>query len=117
MFDGEFGKLFENTKKCSEKFGKVDEQEYDPYSGGAGPSEDQTHRNNLALQKVLAKEGIETKLIQHPEFEEPIEVLEIKPGTYVGYDRWGFVGEPEDVPFILDQGDLEDAIKWVKANL
>lgn len=107
--------IFDECRKISEQ--------YEPYSGGAGPSEEQIKKNNLTLQAALQKEGIETELIR-TDFDglldEEIEVLELAPGVTIGYDRWGFAGEVlkgREKGDVLDQGDLEDAVAWAKRNI
>ena len=119
MLEGHFNELFERTKQLSKRF-RVKEQGYKPYTGGTGPSEEQIEQNNLALKKFLAAEGIETEVVM-TDFDGatdiPVQVLQVTPEYTVGYDRWGFVGEPRVEGDELDQGNLDDAMDWVRRRV
>ena len=108
-----FDDMLNETKKVAE--------EYTPYAGPTGPEEEQVVQNNAALQQALGKIGIVTE-IDMEDFgssaEEAVQVVRLAPGISIGYDRWGFVGDPGlevrgELPE-LDQGSLEDAVAWAQ---
>lgn len=90
---------------------------YEPYTGGAGPGEEQIAQNNYALCMALIKQGIPAILVQDPNPEgapaEPEELpLVVKvEDVHIAYDRWGFCTiEVSD----LDQAQWDTTLQWAK---
>lgn len=93
-----------------------------PYTGGAGPSEEQTIHNNKVLAQKLKKIGI--PFVEDTEYAEemwgsPDLLLKIinpksKKPIYAGYDRWGYVvdgaGLTDDG---VDQENLQVTLKYL----
>jgi len=93
---------------------------YIPYTGGAGPSVEQVHDNNLALLTFLKTQGFEPQLgvlsdllPDDVEVEDDVEVVfwVNKNGRvhHVDYDRWGFVS----LTLNLDQTGWDETVQTI----
>lgn len=109
-----------DTKILQEAYSQIREAEYVPYIGGAGPSEDQVHNNNLALSNALTKLGVTNKIISIEKdiLDDPVEIVlfSINNKEYiVNYDRWGYVlTDNEFGKDLTDQTSLEDTVNYIK---
>ena len=79
---------------------------YEPYRGGAGPSEEMQFKNNLALALATGN-TLAHRVI--PECGDNESCIEFEGGV-ISYDRWGFCSDDGE----LDQADLETAIEYIK---
>lgn len=83
---------------------------YQPYTGGAGPTEQQEKDLNELLIKVLTENNIGYTITkeQNVDPEDAVDFISVD-GRQVCYDRWGY--NSEDV--VLDQSDLQDAFRYL----
>jgi len=114
--------LYEKLMRINKKVLDEKESDYQPYRGGAGPSNEQIRKNNEALRIELGKVNIKATPVKtdlNGILEDEVDALELSPGVFIGYDRWGFVGDVTkgvEKGEKLDQGSLEDAVEWAKKN-
>jgi hypothetical protein len=95
-------------------------EEMDDYTGAGGPTEEQIRHNNKVLLQALKDKGVDAEIVMTDleGLTDEFEALQVAPRIFVGYDRWGFVGDDlnpgaQEEAGGLDQGSLEDAIEWV----
>ena len=88
--------------------------QYIPYTGSAGPSNEQRDGNTLVLAQLLKENGIPFKKdIEYIKELCGVEQLLLKlergdaTSIYVGYDRWGYVIDGTD----YDQISLEETLE------
>lgn len=87
------------------------------YTGGAGPTEEQVHQNNVALNDALKKKGIQSTIIKYNDSKQVgeesfFEVVKAG-GKMAGYDRWGF-STPNGLT--LDQSSFEEAFNYLSGS-
>ena len=78
---------------------------YQPYTGGAGPTEDHVQQLNETLFNAAKAAGLNPKLSTHPDYGQVVSVGELE----VSYDRWGYCADGTE----LDQTDLNEVIAYL----
>jgi len=78
---------------------------YQPHTGGAGPTKIQLSVLNDLLKQVLTENNIAYTIIEGDDHQELISVE----GRQAGYDRFGYASDDA----ILDQVDLQDAFRYL----
>ncbi len=97
---------------------------YQSYSGGGGPTNEQSENNTLYFGQVLQEHNIKFQRDRKRMLKLcGIEILSLKitykkKSIYVGYDRWGYVVECDDNSYSseldTDQCSVEIALQAVK---
>ena len=82
-----------------------------PYTGGAGPTEEQAQENTRALAEAAGAELVWRKML-HVGLH-PVVLMAEKNGRCCDYDRWGFASDGPLGAEGLDQASFEHAIEWL----
>lgn len=95
---------------------------YQPYTGPAGPTQEQVDGNNVALLTEIntrfpaLRTRVQDLSERVPVDEGYTEIVITKENgemIYTGYDRWGFMIEGNS-DYSVDQGSMEEALEAIQ---
>lgn len=81
---------------------------YKPYSGGAGPTDEQREQFDRLLASVISAHGVKYRIVNNG-----IDNCVFVGDRGIGYDRWGYTSFDGS----LDQVDLQTAVLYLLENV